>query len=119
MAAGEGVDEAGTVALPQDVEDTGLVEVSEVNNVLHCVLVGGACLGRGERGGVDSVLAEVPLAAAVEMSLKSHDCHMTHLLQVFLVHFQHITYFCQFHLLRVLALLNTHTHTHTHTQYKV
>ena len=50
VAAGEGVDEAGTVALPQDVEDTGLVEVSEVDNVLHCVLVGWACLGRGKRG---------------------------------------------------------------------
>ena len=38
VSSGEGVDEAAGIALTQDVEDTGLVEVSELNDVLHLVL---------------------------------------------------------------------------------
>ena len=39
VAAGKGVDEAGAVALSQNVENTWLVEVSQVYQVLHRVLV--------------------------------------------------------------------------------
>ena len=39
VATGEGVDEAGAVALPQDVEDAGLVEVSQINKILDRVLL--------------------------------------------------------------------------------
>lgn len=44
------MDETGAVALPQDMEDAGLVEMSQVDQVFHRVLVGWVGL-RGEREG--------------------------------------------------------------------
>ena len=46
------MDETGAIALPQDMEDAGFVEVSQVNYVFHCVLVVWTGLGggRGEGG---------------------------------------------------------------------
>ena len=52
MASGKSVDETGAVALPQDMENAGFVEVSQVYQVFHCVLVGWVGL-RGERGRED------------------------------------------------------------------
>ena len=37
MSSGEGVYEGGAVSLPQDVENAGLVQVGQLNNVLHPV----------------------------------------------------------------------------------
>lgn len=71
VAAGEGVDEAAAVALSEDVKHAGLVEVGEVNEVLHCVLVRRVGLkreGGGREGGGEKLDTS---------QLKSHDDHLT------------------------------------------
>ena len=44
MTPGKGVNEAAPIALPQDMECGGLVEVNQVNQVLHLVQGGGVSL---------------------------------------------------------------------------
>ena len=49
MFAGKGVDEGAAIPLSQDMQYTGLVQVYQVDNVLHFIQTLGVCLG-GRRG---------------------------------------------------------------------
>ena len=55
MSSCKAVDEAGAVALSQDMEDAGLVEVGQVNQVLYSVLMCRAGLKIGRERERDSM----------------------------------------------------------------